>query len=389
MGTVMRMEVYFDNSSTTSPYPEVIETYAKAMKEFYGNSESLHGIGARARKMLENGRAISAELLGVLPEEIIFTSGGTESNNLGIYGAAHAYRGRGNHLITSAIEHPSVLNVFSRLEKEGFEVTYLPVSKEGMVQPEEVMEAITPKTTLISLMYVNNEIGSLQPIAEVGQIIRNHPKIIFHVDAVQAFGKVPLKIKEWGIHLLSLSGHKFHGPKGVGLLYKEKKIQLMPTHVGGGQEFGLRPGTVNVPGIIAMVKAMRISRDREEEFLRLIPSWKERLMVALQTIPNLQIHTPAKSAPHILHFTLPPLRGETLLHALEEEGIYVSTRSACSGRRKEMSHVLRAIGLPEERALASIRISLSLMNREEEVQYAEKIFREKLLSWIEKMEEKR
>lgn len=383
------MEIYFDHSATTPPHPEVIDTYMRAMHTFFGNSESLHPAGVKSREILEKAREVAAEVLSVMPGEVIFTSGGTESNNLAIIGAAYANRLRGQHLITSSIEHPSVLRLFARLEKEGFDVTYLPVSREGIIPMEAVEAAVRPDTILISLMMVNNEIGSIQPVAEVGRFLQRHPKILFHVDAVQAFGKIPLRPKEWGIHLLSLSAHKFHGPKGVGLLYKEKNVRLRPLLAGGEQEFGLRPGTVNVPGIVAMVKAMRMAKETEMEFIHKVGAWKERLAESLRPIPELMIHTPKESAPHILHFTLPPFKGETILHALEAEGIYVSTRSACSGRREEMSHVLAAMGIEKARGYSGIRISLSLMNREQEIEYAEEVFRNKLLRWIYKLEDKR
>ncbi|WP_028987735.1 cysteine desulfurase family protein [Thermicanus aegyptius] len=372
------MEIYLDNSATTRPYPEVIETYARAMEEFYANSESLHPLGIRAGKMLEKARETASSLLSVLPEEIVFTSGGTESNNLAIYGSAHANRERGRHVVTTSIEHPSVLRVFKQLEKEGFQVTYLPVSEKGEVSLEDVKRSLTDGTILLSMMYVNNEVGSIQPVAKIGELLKPYPKVLFHVDAVQAFGKLPLDIKGWGIDLLSLSGHKFHGPKGTGLLYKNKKVRLSPVLLGGGQEMGLRPGTVNVPGIIALVKAMRLSLEKKAGFVQKAEEWKKRLCEALLTIPGLMINSPANGAPHILNFSLPPLKGETLLHALEEEGMYVSTRSACSSRQEEMSHVLKAMGLTKERGLASIRLSLSLMNRDEEIEKAIEILKRKL-----------
>ena len=242
------MEVYLDNSATTRPYPEVIQEMQRVMAEEYGNASSLHRRGGRAERIMSSSRQVLAEILGVKSGEIIFTSGGTESNNLAIQGIARRYRRRGNHLITTALEHSSVLQPFQQLEKEGFEVTYLLPDSKGVIEPQKVAEALTPQTVLVSIMHVNNEIGSVQPISQISSIIKNeNPEVIFHVDAVQSFSKLPVSPEEQGIDALSLSAHKFHGPKGIGALYLREGVLLNPLFWGGGHEKGLRPGTENTP----------------------------------------------------------------------------------------------------------------------------------------------
>jgi cysteine desulfurase len=361
--------IYLDNSATTQPYAEVVDTYAKALQQYYGNPSSLHHVGIEAEKMLAAARQIAADLLQVERDEIFFTSGGTEGNNLALFGVAREYAKRGKHLIVSQVEHSSVLEVFRQLEKEGFEVTYLPVDRHGRISIRDLEQAIREDTILVSIMCVNNEIGTIQPIAEIGTILSKHPKVHFHVDAVQAFGKIPVIPKAWRVDLLTLSGHKFHGPKGTGLLYKSKKTRLHPLMIGGGQEEGVRPGTQNVPGIIAFTKAMRISAENTLKFGKEVGHLRELLWQGIENIPGLFINSPKDGAPHILNFSAPGIKAEVLLHSLEEKGIFVSTKSACSSKEESISHVLEAIKLPKERAKSAIRVSLSRFNTKEEIEY--------------------
>jgi cysteine desulfurase len=351
--------LYLDNSATTRPFPEVVNIIAKIMEKHYGNPSSLHRLGVESEMVLTQAREVAAKLLNIQKEEIIFTSGGTESNNIAIKGAAYQYQARGRHLITSQVEHASVYEAFRQLEKIGFHVTYLPVDKTGRVRLTDLESAITDETTLVSIMHVNNETGTIQPIREVGELLRNYPKILFHVDAVQAYGKVPIDIKGWGIDLLSLSGHKFHGPKGTGLLFKREGLLLEPLFAGGGQEAGVRPGTENLPNIVGLAKAMRMVDDRKENDISHLFRLKHRLYADLSKIEYLDIHSPTEySAPHIMNVSVPGLKAEVIVHSLEEKGYLVSTRSACSSKQIEPSRVLMAMGLPKELATGSIRISL-------------------------------
>lgn len=371
---MLQKEVYIDNSATTRPYPEVISEISRLMDEEYGNPSSLHRRGSEGERILNTSRQVLADILGVKNNEVIFTSGGTESNNLAILGTARRNRKRGNHLITTAIEHSSVLQAFNQLEKEGFEVTYLVPEKNGVIDPQKIVEALTPGTILVSIMHVNNEIGSIQPISRVSMMIKaKSPSVVFHVDAVQSFTKLPLSPQQQGIDLLSMSAHKFHGPKGVGALYIKDGIHLEPLNWGGGHEKGLRPGTENTPGIAGMALAAKISIAGRRENMEKLNSLKKILIPSiLAEHPWAQLNGPKgeDGAPHIFNISFPGLKGEIILHALEEHFIYVSTGSACHSSAKEPSHVLQAIGLNEEAMEGAIRFSLSQLNTEEEMDYA-------------------
>ncbi|WP_241236334.1 cysteine desulfurase family protein [Brevibacillus marinus] len=360
--------IYLDNSATTKPYPEVVETVRQVMENYYGNPSSLHQKGVEAEQVLKQARQIAAHALRVKPGEIIFTSGGTESNNTAIKGVATQYRNRGKHLVTTQIEHPAVYDVCKQLEAFGYEVTYLPVNAEGRISLEELKQAIRPDTILVSVMHVNNELGTIQPIAEIGAYLQRFPKIVFHVDAVQSFGKIPLHVREWGIDLLSVSAHKFHGPRGVGILYKREGLQIQPLLTGGGQEAGVRSGTENLPAIAGMAKAIRIMEERREQTAALYRELTARLRRGIASIPGCVVNTPEElTAPHILNFSVPGVKAEVLLHALEEQGFLVSTRSACSSKRNEPSRVLMATGMGRERALSAIRLSVGAENKPEEM----------------------
>lgn len=367
------MNVYFDNSATTKPSIEVIESMNGVLERYFGNPSSLHHLGAEAEQLLNKSKELVAKLLGVHAAEIVFTSGGTESNNLAIQGVAFGYQQRGKHLITSQVEHASVYETFQALEKNfGFEVTYLPVDIHGVVSLEDVKQAIREDTILVSIMHVNNELGSIQPILEIGKLMQKYPKALFHVDQVQGFGKAPLSIRESHIDLLSLSGHKLHAPKGTGLLFVKHNVHLYPLFHGGQQQRGIRPGTENIPGIVAMAKALRIVKDNEQQHIAHLLQLKVKTVKVLQQLDGVSINSPLSqeiSAPHIINASFKGLKPEVLIHALEEKGIYVSTKSACSSKIQKASRTLMACGLSEERANSTLRISFSINNTVQEVDY--------------------
>lgn len=353
--------VYLDNSATTRTDPEVIRVMADVMEKVYGNPSSLHGIGDKAHRLIGEAREAVARTLGVQPREIVFTSGGTESNNLAIKGVAEQFRNRGRHLITTEVEHPSVYQAFRQLEERGWRVTYLPVDRLGRVSEEDVEKALTEDTVLVSVMHVNNEVGTIQPVEAIGRVLRSRPKVIFHVDAVQAFGKLELDPVRWGVDLLSISGHKFHGPKGVGALYIREGLRLSPLLAGGEQEGGLRSGTENVPGIAGLAKAAILAQQRRET-VRQWQRWKEELIQAVTSrLEGVVVNgdtTTEGGAPHILSLSFPGLKSEVIVHALEQEKVFVSSKSACSSKKETPSRVLTAMGLDDRTAIGSIRISM-------------------------------
>lgn len=359
--------IYFDNSATTKPYHEVMESFLKVSSDYFGNPSSLHGIGAQAEKLLSHARVQVAELLGTHPSEIYFTSGGTESNNTAIKGAAMMHRNRGRHVITSAVEHPSVSKVMEQLEQIGFDVTYLPVNHEGRVSVEDVESAIRQDTILVSVMHVNNEVGTIQPIAEIGALLKKFPKVIFHVDAVQSVGKVPLNLRQWGVDLCSFSAHKFHGLKGTGLLFIRDGVLIDPLLAGGNQESRKRSGTENVAGAVATAKALRMTMEKSKAGAAKMAKLQAILREGLQAIDGVEVQTPfSDTAPHILNFTIEGIKPETFIHLLEADGIYASTTSACSSKKRAPSKTLLAMGRPEHVAERAIRLSLSFENTEEE-----------------------
>lgn len=357
-----------DHASTTPMAPEVIEAMAAAFVEIFGNASSLHQPGLSARAALEEARERVAGLIGAEAGEVYFTSGGTESDNLAIRGAALANRDRGRHIITTTIEHPAVLEPCKALEKEGFEVTYLPVTREGLVEVEALEAAIREDTILISIMHANNEIGTIQPIAEAGEIARSRG-IVFHTDAVQTVGKIPAKVDDLGVDLLSISSHKLHGPKGVGALYIRKKTPIEPIIFGGGHERGMRSGTENVPGIVGLAAASELAeRNLEGEMVR-ISGMRDRLAdYVLERVEDTWVNgSRTKRLPNNLNLGFSFIEGEALLLRLDAEGIAVSTGSACSSKKTVASHVLTAIGLRPQEAHGSLRITLGRENTDEEV----------------------
>jgi cysteine desulfurase len=359
--------IYFDNSATTKPYKEVLVSFMTVSSEYFGNPSSLHGFGGLAEKLLTQAREQVAKLLEVKPSEIYFTSGGTEGNNLAIKGAASINKNRGRHLITSSVEHPSVRAAMEQLEEEGFEITYLPVDETGRISAADVEKAIRKETILISIMQVNNEVGTVQPIEEVGNILKKYPAILFHVDAVQGIGKVPLSLTKNRVDFCSISGHKFHGLKGTGALYIREGARLAPLFSGGSQERKIRSGTENVAGAVALAKALRITMAKSTAGTAKMKKIQSMLRTGLNGIEGININTPIENAaPHILNFSLKGMKSEVFIHALEQREIFVSTTSACSSKKKSPSKTLLEMGVPESSAESAVRISLSFDNTEAE-----------------------
>ncbi|MCD5447509.1 cysteine desulfurase [Lactobacillus delbrueckii subsp. lactis] len=361
--------IYFDNSATTKMAPEALETYSQVVTKIWGNPSSLHKLGDRAHGLLEASRKQVADLLGVNTDEIYFTSGGTESNNTAIKGTAWAKREFGKHIITSSVEHASVANTFTELENLGFRVTRLPVDKEGRVNPEDLKAALDKDTTLVSIMGVNNEIGTIQPIKEISEILADYPNIHFHVDNVQALGKgIWDQVFTSRVDMMSFSSHKFHGPRGIGILYKKRGRMLMPLCEGGGQEKGLRSGTENLAAIAAMAKAARLLLTDEKEKADREYAIKEKISKYLAGKPGIHIFSPLKAnfAPHILCFALEGIRGETLVHTLEDQDIYISTTSACASKKADEASTLVAMKTPDTIATSAVRLSFDESNTLEE-----------------------
>ena len=356
--------IYFDNAATTKIYDDALTSYVQVSQKFFGNPSSLHQLGVDAYQVLTKARAQVASLLSVQPEEIFFTSGGTESNNWAIKGTALEKSVFGKHIITTKIEHPSVLQTCKQLERFGFEVTYLDVDSKGIVNVEELKESLRKDTILVSVMAVNNEVGAVQPIAEIAKVLEEYPSIHFHVDCVQAVERASQLLSIGRIDLLSLSAHKFHGPRGVGIMYKKfgRKIQALLT--GGGQEKGERSTTENLPGIVATTKALRMALEEKSvtEELR-SQLWKE-----LATKPEIRIFSPEDGASHVLCFAIKGVRGEVVVHAFENHGIYISTTSACSSKKGDSSSTLYAMDVPTEWATGAVRVSFSNDNTKEEVE---------------------
>ena len=367
------MEVYLDNSATTRAYPEVGDIVYKVMCQDYGNPSSMHRKGVEAEHYVKDAKEILAKLLKVNAKEIFFTSGGTESDNLALIGAARANRRRGNHLITSSIEHPAILNTMRYLEEEeGFRVTYLPVDENGRVRLEALKEALCQDTILVSIMYVNNEVGSVQPIEEAVKIVKNfNPRILFHSDAVQGFGKYHIYPKRVGIDMLSASGHKIHGPKGTGFLYINEKVKIKPIIFGGEQQKNIRSGTENVPGIEGLGLAAKMIYQDLNMKVSLMRELKAHFIEGISKIEHATVHglTDENSAPHIISVGIAGVRSEVLLHTLEDKGIYVSSGSACASNHPAISGVLRGIGTSQEYLDSTLRFSMSEFTTKEEIDY--------------------
>ena len=360
------MECYLDNSATTAVTPEVAALAARIMTEQYGNPSSLHRRGFWAERALTEARGQVAAVLRCRPEEIIFTSGGTESNNLALLGAARAARRRGNRIVTTAVEPHSVLAVCRQLESEGFEVAYVSPDAGGVITPESFAAACDEKTVLASCMMVNSETGALHDIPAIAAACRRkNPGILFHADCVQAFGRLEIAPARWGVQLVSVSGHKIHAPKGVGALYVAKGVRLLPPLYGSGQERGLRPGTENLPGICAMGLAAERMNARRVENAAHLTALRQKLITNLSQSPAVCINSPQAAAPYIINLSVEGIRSEIMIHYLEQFEIYVSSGSACA--KGERSHVLTAMGLPEDRIDSAIRVSMTDTTAEEEI----------------------
>lgn len=371
------MDIYLDNSATTKPYEEVIQKMVYALSTDYANPSSLHKKGIEVEKNIKAIRQDIARTIGAKDKEIYFTSGGTESNNTIIRGVANLYKKRKNHIISTEIEHPSVLATLKDLENEGFEVTYLKVNKEGIVDIEEFKSSIKETTSLVTIMHVNNEIGSIQPILEIGKYLKSlKEKIYLHVDAVQSYGKINFRPSKYNIDFMSVSGHKIHGPKGIGFMYIKENNRLKPLLTGGGQEVDLRSGTENVPGIYGIGEAIKIINKGLNEKIEKMNNLKNMLKEGLiDNVEDIKINSTDEGVCHILNVSFKDVKGEVLLHYLEQKGVYVSTGSACSSKKKG-SHVLNAIGLSKDEIEGSIRFSLSDMNTEEDILEAIKIVKD-------------
>ncbi len=362
-------KVYLDHAATTPVAPEVAEIMVRYMIEHFGNPSSIHAWGREVRKAVEQAREQVAALIGAQPNEIVFTSGGTEADNLALRGVMAAHRKQGNHLITSKVEHHAVLHTAEELEKEGYRVTYLGVDKDGAVDPEQARAAITPETVLVSLMLANNEIGTLQPVAEVARICHERG-VLVHTDAVQAMGQVPVDVNALGVDLLTLSAHKIYGPKGIGVLYVRRRTKIQSMVHGGSQERRVRPGTENVPGIIGLGKAAELARRHLAERSAHLLKLRERLIEGLLRIPYVRLNGHRTDRlPGNVNVSVEFVEGEAMLLNLDLRGVAASSGSACTSGSLEPSHVIMALGVPAEMAHGSLRLTLGQGNTEEDIDY--------------------
>lgn len=377
------MEAYLDNAATTRVFPEVRKMMVHVMEEDFGNPSSKHTKGITAENYIKEAKETICTQLKCKPKEIIFTSGGTESNNMAFIGTAIANRRAGKHVITTRIEHASVHEPMAYLEEMGYDVTYLPVDSTGRVSVEELENAIREDTFLISIMYVNNEVGSVQPIEQIGQMLKKkHPQILFHVDAIQAFGKYKIVPKKLGVDMMSVSGHKIHGPKGSGFLYVNEKVKIRPILFGGGQQDGMRSGTENVPAIAGLGVAVKEIYTGHSEKRAKLYELKKRLIAGLQDVEGVTINALIdpieETAPHIVSVSFANTRSEVMLHALAQKGVFVSSGSACSSNHPELSGTLQAIGVKSELLDSTLRFSFSVMTTSEEIDYAIEVVKEVL-----------
>lgn len=361
--------IYFDNSATTQPYKEVIKLVAKLMSEEFGNSSSLHSLGIRAERILEDNRDKLATTIKAKPEELIFTSGGTESVNMSLRGTAEILKRSGKHILSSPVEHSAALESLKELERLGYEVEYLDVDKYGRILVDDLKSKLRKDTILVNIMAVNNELGTIEPLGEAAQIIKSNSKrTIFHVDAVQAYGKILINTRDLNADFISFSGHKIHGPKGVGMLYMRKGIRLHPLMMGGGHERNLRAGTVNVPGIAGFGLAASIKTERMKEDQKNSRKIRNILINELNNSigTDIRINSPEDGVENILNISFKGIKAETLLHFLEMREIYVSSGSACNSKKNAISHVLKAIEIPRQWAEGAIRFSFGSFNTEKE-----------------------
>ena len=374
-------QIYLDHAATTPPLPEVCDTMISYMKSEWGNPSSLYDFSDEPRRAVLDARAHTAALIHADPKRIFFTSGGSESDSWALIGCARLLRCKGNHIIVSAIEHHAILHAAAFLEDEGFEVTYLHVDHNGHISLEELEQSLRPDTILVSVMYVNNEIGAIEPIDEIGRLVHGkNPNTVFHVDAIQAYGKIVIRPKKQGIDLLSVSGHKIHGPKGVGFLYIDEKVKIRPLIYGGGQQKDMRSGTENVPGIAGLGVAAKEMYTDHSAKMEYLTGLKDYLILRASEMEGVTVNSlkGAEGAPQIVSLSFEGVRSEVLLHALEEKGIYVSSGSACSSNHPAISGTLKAIGVKKELLDSTLRFSFGMFNKKEEIDYAVDVLKELL-----------
>lgn len=357
--------IYFDNSATTQPDESVLESFIAANLKYYANPASIHVMGREAEVLLNHSKKQVLSIVDNEDGEAVLTSGGTESNNLAILGLSEAYKSRGNHIITTQIEHPSILNACRQLEQTGFDVEYLSVNEHGNISLEELKEKLKKETILVSIMHVNNELGTIQPIRQCADLIKSKSRAIFHSDCVQSFGKLPVSMEELDVDAVTISAHKVNGLKNSGVLLLKKGVKPSPINFGGGQENGLRSGTVSVPNAVAMAKAMRISSVKEERAD--FREWRNMLIEACGTYEKIQVLSPFDGAPHIVSLSFKSIKGEVAVNYFQEQGIILSTSSACSSKNKKASHVIETIGLDNKFKNGVIRVSFGNTNTNEQV----------------------
>lgn len=366
--------IYLDNSATTKVHDDVLASFIQVNNQYYGNAASIHAMGVEANDLLTRARTQVAQLLKAEPEHVIFTSGGTESNNFAFYGVAAASTHKGRHVITTAVEHPCVLEAAKRLEQQGYEVDYLSVNAQGVISLDELRDKIRKDTVLVSMMHVNNEMGAIMPIQQAATIIHANSRAVFHVDAIQSFGKLPITLAD-GPDIITISGHKIHAFKGSGVLAMKKHVQIEPFIVGGGQEFGMRSGTVAVPQAVAFAKAARMAVEQMPAHAKMYSAWKQELFTYFDSLGDaVKVISTADGAPHIVSVGVEGLKGEILINALQKEGIIVSTSSACSSRQTKTSHVMEAIKVPQQYKDGVIRISFGANNTDAHIEKFKQVF---------------
>ena len=367
--------IYFDNSATTKVHPEVLNTFVSVNEKFWANPASIHTFGHQTNELLQSAREQIGDILKTSKDKIYFTSGGTESNNLAIFGLAHKYKQRGKHVLVSEIEHPSIIEAAKQLGEKGFEVEWIPVDTDGIISLDSFKRLIRNDTVLVSVMHVNNETGAIQPIIEISKIARERSRALIHIDAVQSFGKIPVDFKQLDVDAITISSHKIQGLNGSGLLALRKFIEVEPILYGGGQESGIRSGTTAVPLAVSTAKAMRLAiedLDKKEVALR---SLSDDLVEYLQSFPVIKIISPNQRAPHIISFSVQNVKGEVLINALQQQDIIVSTSSACSSRQTKTSHVLKAMHISDDYIKGVLRISLSTINTKQEIDQFKIVFK--------------
>ncbi|MFJ7827072.1 cysteine desulfurase family protein [Psychrobacillus sp. NPDC096623] len=367
--------IYFDNSATTKVHPEVLNTFVTVNEKFWANPASIHTFGHQTNELLQSAREQIASILKTSSDKVYFTSGGTESNNLAIFGLALKYKHRGKHVLISEIEHPSIIETAKKLIDQGFEVEWIPVDTEGIILLESVKKLLRDDTVVVSVMHVNNETGAIQPIEELSKIVREQSRALLHMDAVQSFGKMPVDFKQLEVDAITISSHKIHGLKGSGLLALKKFIEIEPILYGGGQESGIRSGTTSVPLAVSTAKAMRLALEDLDEKIVNLQRLSDDLLDYLQSFPNIKVVSPAKKAPHIISFSVRKIKGEVLINALQQQGIIVSTSSACSSRQTKTSHVLKAMHISDDYIKGVLRISFSTINTRQEIEQFKKVFK--------------